>query len=188
MLEAARECLQDVYDMGSLRALMEDVRNGSVRFVEAQTAVPSPFAAPMLFGYVGEHLYQGDLPHAERQASLLSLDPKLLGELLGSADMGELLDADVVRTVEARLQRTDPDRRAHADAEGAADLLSALGPLSAEEAASRMDPIGKDAGDLPADAGPSGEGALGGSPSATVQEARAAFDDLRRAKARSRSR
>ncbi len=183
LLEAARECLQDVYDMGSLRALMEDVRNGSVRFVEAQTAVPSPFAAPMLFGYVGEHLYQGDLPHAERQASLLSLDPKLLGELLGSADMGELLDADVVRTVEARLQRTDPDRRAHADAEGAADLLRALGPLSAEEAASRMDPIGKDAGDLPADAGPSGEGALDGeAPSATVQEARAAFDDLRRAK------
>ena len=38
----------------------------------------------------------GDLPHAERRASLLSLDPALLGELLGSADMAELLDADVV--------------------------------------------------------------------------------------------
>ena len=184
LLEAARECLQDVYDMGSLRALMEDVRNGMVRFAEAQTAVPSPFAAPMLFGYVGEHLYQGDLPHAERQASLLSLDPKLLGELLGSADMEELLDADVVRTVEARLQRTDSGRRARADAEGAADLLRALGPLSAEEAALRMVPVGETAaGDLSGDAGPSGEGASDGeAPSATVQEARAAFDDLRRAK------
>ncbi len=89
LLETARECLQDVYDLPALHELMEGVQTGSVRLVEAQTSIPSPFAAPLLFGYVGDHLYDGDLPHAERRASLLSLDPALLGELLGSADMAE---------------------------------------------------------------------------------------------------
>ena len=72
LLETARECLQDVYDLDALHELMEGLAEGTVRMVEAQTSIPSPFAGPLLFGYVGEHLYQGDLPHAERQASLLS--------------------------------------------------------------------------------------------------------------------
>ncbi|WP_260620388.1 DEAD/DEAH box helicase [Gordonibacter massiliensis (ex Traore et al. 2017)] len=139
LLETARECLQDVYDLGALHELMEGLAAGAVRVVEAQTSIPSPFAGPLLFGYVGEHLYQGDLPHAERRASLLSLDPALLGELLGSADMAELLDAQVVAEVEEKLQRTAPDRRARG-AEGAADLLRVLGPLSTEEVALRLEP------------------------------------------------
>ncbi len=137
LLETARECLQDVYDLPALHELMERMQAGSVRLVEAQTSVPSPFAASLLFGYVGDHLYDGDLPHAERRASLLSLDPALLGELLGSADMAELLDAEVTHTVQAQLQRLAPDRRVRG-VEGVADLLRALGPLSAEEVAARM--------------------------------------------------
>ena len=141
LLETARECLQDVYDLDALHELMEGLAAGTVRMVEAQTSIPSPFAGPLLFGYVGEHLYQGDLPHAERQASLLSLDPALLGELLGSADLGELLDPQVVAQVEEQLQRLAPDRRARG-AEGAADLLRVLGPLTAEEAAVRLEAPG----------------------------------------------
>ncbi|MCB7084190.1 DEAD/DEAH box helicase [Gordonibacter urolithinfaciens] len=141
LLETARECLQDVYDLDALHELMEGLAAGTVRMAEAQTSIPSPFAGPLLFGYVGEHLYQGDLPHAERQASLLSLDPALLGELLGSADLGELLDPQVVAQVEAQLQRLAPDRRARG-AEGAADLLRVLGPLTAEEAAARLEAPG----------------------------------------------
>ena len=44
-LETARECLQDVYDLPALHELMEGVQTGSVRLVEAQTSIPSPFAA-----------------------------------------------------------------------------------------------------------------------------------------------
>ena len=125
LVETARECLQDVYDMRALHELMEQVQAGSVRLVEAQTSVPSPFAAPLLFGYVGERLYAGDLPHAEQRASLLSLDPTLLGELLGSTDLGDVLDADVIAGVEAGLQRLAPDRRGACAASraGSADAL-----------------------------------------------------------------
>ena len=180
LLETARECLQDVYDLDALHELMEGLAAGTVRMVEAQTSIPSPFAGPLLFGYVGEHLYQGDLPHAERQASLLSLDPALLGELLGSADLGELLDPQVVAQVEAQLQRVAPDRRARG-VEGAADLLRVLGPLAAEEAAARLEALG----------GPPGSGledcdaeAAASAPSrpATPAEACALLEKLRDAK------
>lgn len=137
LAETARECLQDVYDMDSLIGLMRDIEAGTVRLVEAQTTTPSPFAAPLLFGYVGDHLYDGDLPAAERKASMLSLDPTLLGELLGSDEVGRLIDEDVVRTVETQLQHLAPDRRVRG-AEGVADLLRSLGPLSAEEVALRL--------------------------------------------------
>ncbi|RDB63849.1 ATP-dependent helicase [Gordonibacter sp. 28C] len=166
LLETARECLQDVYDLDALRELMEGLAAGTVRMVEAQTSIPSPFAGPLLFGYVGEHLYQGDLPHAERQASLLSLDPALLGELLGSADMAELLDPGVVAEVEEKLQRTAPDRRARG-AEGAADLLRVLGPLSTEEAALRLEPPQSDDPQLGAE---TPVGALSGAPAPAQPE------------------
>lgn len=162
LVETARECLQDVYDMRALHELMEQVQAGSVRLVEAQTSVPSPFAAPLLFGYVGEHLYAGDLPHAEQRASLLSLDPTLLGELLGSTDLGDVLDADVIAGVEAGLQRLAPDRRMRG-VEGAADLLRVLGPLSVEDVARRLEPT------LDAEAG----GAT-----ADEEDARAALEEL----------
>lgn len=138
MLETVRECLQDVYDMPALHDLMEGVQAGSVRVVETQTSVPSPFAGPLLFGYVGEHLYEGDLPHAERRASLLSLDPSLLGELLGTTDMAELLDPKVMCEVEEALQRTAEDRQARG-VEGVADLLRVLGPLSVDEVTQRLE-------------------------------------------------
>ena len=172
LVETARECLQDVYDMRALHELMEQVQAGSVRLVEAQTSVPSPFAAPLLFGYVGERLYAGDLPHAEQRASLLSLDPTLLGELLGSTDLGDVLDADVIAGVEAGLQRLAPDRRMRG-VEGAADLLRVLGPLSVEEAALRMR--------SDAEADDDGAADEGGGEAATEEEAHALLEELQRA-------
>lgn len=139
LLETARECLQDVYDLPALHALMQRLAGGEVRFAEAVTEVPSPFASNLLFGYVGEFLYEGDAPLAERRASLLSLDVGLLSDLLGQTDFGELLDPAVIARVEAELQRTAPERRA-AGPEGVADLLRELGPLTVEEAAARLIP------------------------------------------------
>ncbi|MGH3906688.1 MAG: ATP-dependent helicase [Pseudonocardiaceae bacterium] len=136
VLEAMRECLQDVYDLPGLRELMSDVRARRVRVVEVATPSPSPFARSLLFGYVGMFLYELDAPLAERRAAALSLDSTLLAELLGSEAIRELLDPEVLAEVEAQLQRVDPDRRAR-DVEGTADLLRALGDRTETEAAQR---------------------------------------------------
>ncbi|HJP79749.1 MAG TPA: ATP-dependent helicase [Pseudonocardiaceae bacterium] len=136
VLEAMRECLQDVYDVPGLRELMSDIRGRKVRVVEVATPSPSPFARSLLFGYVGMFLYEMDAPLAERRAAALSLDTALLAELLGSEAIRELLDPEVLDQIEADLQRLSPDRRVR-DMEGTADLLRLLGDLNENEAAAR---------------------------------------------------
>ena len=129
MLEAVRECLQDVYDLPALVGLMRQVERREVQVVDVATTQPSPYARSLLFGYVAQFVYEGDSPIAERRAAALSLDQGLLAELLGRAELRELLDPEVLAEVEAELQRLAPDRRVH-DAEGVADLLRLLGPLT----------------------------------------------------------
>ncbi|WP_236592825.1 DEAD/DEAH box helicase [Actinomyces sp. HMT 175] len=141
-VEAARECLQQYYDLPALTDLMERLASGRVRVVEAVTSEPSPFAHPLLFGYASTLIYQEDLPHAERRAQLLSLDPKALDALLGDGGVAELLDDEVLAQVEAELQHLAPGRRVRADAEAIADLLRELGPLSAAELAERCTDVG----------------------------------------------
>ena len=99
--------------------------------VEVETQSPSPFAGALLFNYVGEFMYEGDSPLAERRAAALSLDSTLLAELLGRVELRELLDADVIAHAELELQRLLPDRKAK-DLEGVADLLRLLGPLTSD--------------------------------------------------------
>nr|WP_245547889.1 ATP-dependent helicase [Nocardia pneumoniae] len=138
LLETVRECLRDVYDLPSLRELLGRVARRQVRLVEVETATPSPFANALLFDYIGQFMYDGDSPLAERRAAALSLDSGLLAELLGRVELRELLDAAVIDQTERELQRLTPERRAR-DAEALADLLRLLGPLTAAEAAERCD-------------------------------------------------
>lgn len=136
VLEAIRECLQDVFDVPGLVELMGDIESRRVRLVEVTTAAPSPFARSLLFGYVAQFLYEGDSPLAERRAAALSLDSRLLAELLGQAELRELLDPDVLAELDQELQWLTEDRRVK-DSEGVADLLRLLGPLTTEELTAR---------------------------------------------------
>jgi ATP-dependent Lhr-like helicase len=136
VLEAMRECLQDVFDVPGLTALMRDLASRRVRLIEVETPSASPFARSLLFGYVGMFVYEGDAPAAERRAQALSLDTALLAELLGAADLRELLDADAIADVEAELTRLAEDRRAHGP-DAVADLLRWLGDLTTAEALAR---------------------------------------------------
>lgn len=152
VLETVRECLQDVFDVPGLVLLMRDLAGRKARLVEVETPAPSPYARSLLFRYIGAFMYEGDSPLAERRAQALALDSTLLAELLGQADLRELLDPDVVVEAALELQRLTDDRRAR-DLEGVADLLSGLGPLTTDEVAARCRPVEPGA----APGGPGGE-------------------------------
>lgn len=137
LLETARECLQDVYDVPALVQVHRSLQSRAVSMLEVETNEPSPFARTLLFEYVAEHLYDGDAPAAERRAAALSLDPALLAELLGSSGLRDLLDPAVLVQTQQRLQRTGERYRA-SGVEGVADLLRQLGPLSAQELSLRL--------------------------------------------------
>ncbi|MFD3685811.1 DEAD/DEAH box helicase [Nocardiopsis sp. NPDC058631] len=134
VLETVRECLQDVFDVPALVEVLGDLRARRTRVVEVRTERASPFAQSLLMEYTAAFLYEGDAPAAEMRAQALTLDPSLLADLLGHADLRDLLDPDMVEHVGALLQRTAAPVR---DAEGAADLLREVGPLTTEEASAR---------------------------------------------------
>jgi ATP-dependent helicase Lhr and Lhr-like helicase len=146
-LEATREALQDVFDLPALRTLLSDLQARRIRLAEVETASASPFAQSLLFGWVGQYMYEYDAPLAERRAAALSLDRDLLRELLGGDELRELLDADVLAALERELQHLAPtdevthggtglDRRAR-DADELHDVLRHLGDLTHDELTDR---------------------------------------------------
>jgi ATP-dependent Lhr-like helicase len=137
LLEAYRECLRDVFDMPALIETLRAIEQRQLRVHVVETRKPSPFASSLLFSYVANFLYDGDAPLAERRAQALSIDQDQLRELLGEADLRELLDADAIAEVEEAAQCLAENFRARS-ADGMHDLCLKLGDLSREELARRV--------------------------------------------------
>ena len=132
LLETYRECLRDVFDMPALVSTLQQIAARAVTVATVDSTTPSPFAASLLFGYVANYIYDGDAPLAERRAQALSIDYTQLKELVGNAELRELLDAEVLEALERQLQGLETrDRVRSADA--VHDLLLRLGDLSSEE-------------------------------------------------------
>ncbi len=136
VMETYRACLQDVFDVPALKEVLGAIEGREIRVHDVETMSASPFARSLVFAYVAAYLYEGDSPAAERRAQALSLDMKLLRELLGEADLRELLDLDVLEEVEANLQWTSEHRRAR-NPDALHDLLRSAGDLSPAEISER---------------------------------------------------
>ncbi len=139
VLETYRECLRDRFDLPALVGLMRDVASRLVRVVSVDLPVASPFASGLVSTYVAAFMYEGDSPLAERRAQALTLDRRMLAELLGSDELRELLDPRVLAELEEELACLAGRRRA-TSSEGVADLLRRLGDLRAPEVELRCDP------------------------------------------------
>ena len=137
ILEAHRECLRDSFDMPALLDVLRSIDQSEIQVHLVDTPKPSPFAASLLFGYTGNFIYDGDAPLAERRAAALSIDQSLLADLLGEADLRELLDPIAIAEVEATLQLLGENQRVR-NADGVHDLLLRLGDLSRDEIAHRL--------------------------------------------------
>ena len=132
LLEASRECLQDVFDVPALREVLGDLRSRKVRVVTVDTGKASPMASSLLFNWIAAYMYEGDAPLAERRAAALALDRDLLRDLLGAEELRDLLDPDVLADVELELQCVAEHRRARS-ADELHDVLRKVGDLTAAE-------------------------------------------------------
>nr|WP_251106786.1 DEAD/DEAH box helicase [Alloacidobacterium dinghuense] len=137
LLEAYRECVRDVFDMPAFLEVLRAIEKRQIRVHVADSRTPSPFASSLLFSYVANYIYDGDAPLAERRAQALSIDQEQLQDLLGDADLRELLDADAIAEVEEQLQMLGENYRARS-ADAMHDLLLRLGDLSQKELSLRL--------------------------------------------------
>ena len=132
LLEAYRECLRDVFDMPALMETLRAIGSRSLRVHTVDSRTPSPFASALLFSYVANYIYDGDAPLAERRAQALSIDQDQLRELMGDADLRELLDLNAIEETEEQLQCLADTYRAKT-MDGVHDLLLRLGDLTRAE-------------------------------------------------------
>jgi ATP-dependent Lhr-like helicase len=136
LLETYREVLRDHFDMPALVDILRRLQGRTLRLTTIDSKAPSPFAASLLFSYVANYIYDGDAPLAERRAQALSVDQAQLRELLGDAELRELLDPEALDLVERQLQHLDPSYRVRS-ADSLHDLLIQIGDLTAEEIEAR---------------------------------------------------
>jgi ATP-dependent Lhr-like helicase len=136
LLEAYRECLRDVFDMPALMEIFRGIGNRSLRVHRVDSRTPSPFASALLFSYVANYIYDGDAPLAERRAQALSIDQDQLRELMGDADLRELLDLGAIEETEEQLQCLVETYKART-MDGVHDLLLRLGDLRRDELLAR---------------------------------------------------
>jgi ATP-dependent helicase Lhr and Lhr-like helicase len=104
VLETYRECLQDVFDLPALKALLGALQQRRIDLVEVETPTASPYATSLLFDYVATYMYEDDTPLAERRAQALALDRDLLKELLGQEELRDLIDPRALDQVEEELR------------------------------------------------------------------------------------
>ncbi len=138
LLETSRECLQDVFDVPALRDVLSRLRSRAIRLVSIDTPKASPFAQSLLFNWIAAYMYEGDAPLAERRAAALALDRDLLNDLLGSEELRELLDGEVLADIELELQQLVDERRATTIDE-VHDLLRRVGDLTLDEVSLRCE-------------------------------------------------
>jgi ATP-dependent Lhr-like helicase len=136
LLETYRDLLRDYFDMPALVDTLRRVSTRTLRVSTIDSRVPSPFAASLLFSYVANYIYDGDAPLAERRAQALSVDQAQLRELLGDAELRELLDPGALVTVERQLQHLDEKYKVRT-ADALHDLLIRIGDLDAAEIQAR---------------------------------------------------
>src|SRR5687767_11331501 len=136
LLETYREVLRDHFDLPALVDTLRSLQTRKLRLATLDSRVPSPFASSLLFSYVANYIYDGDAPLAERRAQALSVDQAQLRELLGDAELRDLLDADALHAIERQLQHLDEKYRVKTR-DGLHDLLIRIGDLTVGELQAR---------------------------------------------------
>ena len=183
LLEATRECLQDVFDVPALREVLGDLRSRKVRVVSVDTGKASPMASSLLFNWIAAYMYEGDAPLAERRAAALALDRDLLRDLLGAEELRDLLDPEVLADVELQLQCLTAGWRARS-ADELHDVLRKVGDLSAVDIDLRCRSAADEAAALRAsEADPAPDGTQLDAPVGMPDQPRADNSDLDRSPA-----
>ena len=107
LLETYRECLRDFFDMPALRRRRSaDIRSRQIRVATVDSDTPSPFAASLLFYLRRQlHLRRRRAAGGAARAGARGRSVRSCAELLGDAELRELLDAESMDGVERQLQR-----------------------------------------------------------------------------------
>ena len=102
LLETWRSCLHDDFDLRTLKRLLDEIRDGEIRFTETRTSAATPFARGLIWQQTNKYVYADDTPEAARTSAL---GRDLIRELTVSPHLRPRLPVELVRFFEEKRQR-----------------------------------------------------------------------------------
>lgn len=105
MVETWRTCLQDEFDLDTLRERLGELQSGAIRVSERVTEAPSPFAAKLGWLQTNLVMYQDDTPGTSRPSRLRG---DLIREVMGSSELRPRVPAETAELFQRKLQRLLP--------------------------------------------------------------------------------
>jgi len=105
ILEAYRECLEDVMDVEETRKLLEGISTGAVEVATVINDVPSPMVSTLTFDFKGVNVYQWDEPKGKTRRAISDRERRTLAGILSGEELRAELSKDVVKDEHDRLSR-----------------------------------------------------------------------------------
>jgi ATP-dependent Lhr-like helicase len=105
LTETWRECLEDEFDLESLKSLLGELARGEIAVSRVQASSPSPFAQGVSWVQINQAMYEDDSPLVQARSALRS---DVIREALASARLRPALEPELVAEVNGKLQRTAP--------------------------------------------------------------------------------
>ncbi len=143
LLETWRTCMQDEFDLDSLKRVLDEIREGTIRVSETATAAASPFAGSLVWKQTNTYMYQDDTPPGGKRSML---SEELLREVMSSSRLRPLVPEKVIALLEEKLRRTAPGYAPRNTAE-LLDWTRERIMIPADEWAALLDAASRDAGD-----------------------------------------
>ena len=106
LVETWRTCLQDEFDLESLKLVLGELERGEIRWTEVSTSEASPLAANVLWKQTNRLMYEDDVPEEAEAPGGLRRD--LLQELVYSSQLRPRLPSALVDRFQRKLQRVYP--------------------------------------------------------------------------------
>jgi ATP-dependent Lhr-like helicase len=132
VIETIREILADILDFEHFKEIISGIEEGRIEVRTAQTEVPSPFAASLLFDFVAMYMYETDQPRADRTGQYRAINREVLSDVVDLNSVPSLLRPEAVTLVAEQLQHVAEGRKARS-AEELMEILLRIGDLSESE-------------------------------------------------------
>jgi ATP-dependent Lhr-like helicase len=102
IVETYRAILNDYFDLAGLRKVLQEIQQGKIHIHKCRRQTPSPFASSHLFNFIGNFMYEGEAPRSELRLQMFGLGRETLKVLVGKPGLRNLLDPDILKTVETK--------------------------------------------------------------------------------------
>jgi ATP-dependent Lhr-like helicase len=102
LLETWRTCMQDEFDLESLKQVLSELESGGISWTEVHTAHASPFAQGEAWRQVNQYMYMDDTPRANKISKLRG---SLLREIVLTAGLRPTVSCGLVNQFEMKRKR-----------------------------------------------------------------------------------